>query len=141
MRRLAENVSESTQEIKATIQKIHALVRVALEASQTGTDRTQVGSVEMQETFDIMSKIFGLIDKTAASTQAITVITQQQLASSQHISTAMREMASIATEGVVASRDVSRRAADLAGMSSTLQSQVSVFQMDTQGWRGSDGKG
>ena len=140
MRRLAENVSESTQEIKSTIQKIHALVRVALEASQTGTDRTQVGSVEMQKTFDIMSKIFGLIDKTAASTQEITVITQQQLASSQHISKAMREMASIATEGVVASRDVSRRAADLAGMSSTLQSQVSVFQMDTKGWRGSDGK-
>ena len=130
MRRLAENVSESTKEIKGTIQQIHALVRVALEASQMGTDRTRVGAQEMQKTVDIMSKIFGLIDKTASSTQQITVITQQQLSSSQQIATAMRDVASIATQGVSSSREVSRAAADLAQLSTTLQAQVSVFQVE-----------
>lgn len=129
MRRLAESVSESTKEIKGTIQQIHALVRGALEASQTGTDRTRLGAQEMQKTVDIMSRIFGLIDKTAGSTQQITVITQQQLSSSQQIAMAMRDVAIIATQGVEASREVSRAAADLARLSQTLQDQVSVFRV------------
>jgi methyl-accepting chemotaxis protein len=132
MRRLAENVSESTREIKGTIQQIHGLVRAALEASETGTQRTQTGASEMEKTVEVMSRIFELIDQTAASSQQITIITQQQLSSSQQVVTAMRDVTAIATQGVAASREVNQAAAELTSLSSRLQGQVAVFRVTTE---------
>ena len=133
MRRLAENVSESTREIKGTIQQIHGLVRAALEASEAGTQRTQTGASEMEKTVEVMSRIFDLIDKTAASSQQITIITQQQLSSSQQVVTAMRDVTAIATQGVAASREVNQAAAELTSLSSRLQGQVAVFRVAAEG--------
>ena len=128
MRRLAENVSESTKEIKRTIQDIHGLVRAALDASNAGITASRAGVLEMAKTIETMFKVFNAAEQTAVATDRITIIVQQQVSSSQQVATAMHDVTAIATQSVQSAREVSKAATDLAGLSSGLQAQMAAFR-------------
>ena len=128
MRRLAENVSESTKEIKRTIQDIHGLVRAALDASNAGITASRAGVLEMAKTIETMFKVFNAAEQTAVATDRITIIVQQQVSSSQQVATAMHDVTAIAIQSVQSAREVSKAATDLAGLSSGLQAQMAAFR-------------
>jgi methyl-accepting chemotaxis protein len=130
MRRLAENVTGSTREIKSTVQEIHSLTQAALEASHQGSDTTKEGAREMEKTVAVMSQIFDLIGRATDSARQILVITQQQTSSSEQIVAAMRNIAAISNQGVTAAQQVTLAAQDLAELSSSLRSRVSIFRLD-----------
>jgi methyl-accepting chemotaxis protein len=129
MRRLAENVTGSTKEIKSTVQEIHALTQAALEASSQGSDTTKQGENGMHKTVQVMSQIFSLIARTSESARQITVITQQQLSSSEQIVIAVRDVASISNQGMTAAQQVTKAAQELATLSAGLQTRAAVFQL------------
>jgi methyl-accepting chemotaxis protein len=130
MRRLAENVGNSTKEIKKTVQEIHQYTEAATEASREGQAKTTEGAAEMETTVETMQTIFDLITKATDASRQIKVITQQQLSSTQQMVGAMKEASAVAQEGRVAAQETTRASSELAQISSDLREQVAVFSVD-----------
>jgi methyl-accepting chemotaxis protein len=133
MRRLAENVTGSTKEIKETIEEIHRFIQASLEASQQGTATSRQGVEEMAKMAESMGSIFGLIEQTTESARKITVSTQQQLSSTQQMVAAMGEVAAVSNQGLVSAQEVTRAAGDMSDLARRLRDQVSRFRIDGQG--------
>lgn len=130
MRRLAENVVESTKEIKGTIEDIHRYIQAAIEASSQGTATSRQGVEEMAKLADAISSLFGLIERTAQSSRKITVGTQQQLTSTQQMVAAMGEVASVSSQGLLSAQEVTRAAHDMADLAARLREQITAFKVD-----------
>lgn len=129
MRRLAENVMNSTREVKDTIQLIHRAVQVAQDASHESGEATQRGVLEMQKMVDATQSVFSMIDQGVDGSRQILLITQQQLSSSQQMVAAMSDIATVSTQGLTSAQQITKAAQDLADLASVLRDQVSVFQL------------
>lgn len=130
MRRLAESVSESTREIKTTVQEIHRFTKVALDASSESSVTTRQGAGEMEKMNQAIAQIFSLIESTHGVARRITGATQQQLSSTEQMVTAMEEMNTVSTRALSASRDSTRAAADLAELAESVRGAVSQFVIE-----------
>lgn len=137
MRRLAENVSKSTTEIKSTIQEIHRYTQASIEASGQGTEATKSGARETERMSEALESIFALIEKSAEAARRITVATQQQLSSTQQVVDALGEMNTISNRGLSASKQVTQAAAELTELATSLNQEVATFRLDgnaAQAW-------
>lgn len=140
MRRLAENVSNSTKEIKTTVKEIHRYTEAATEASREGQAKTAEGEAETEATVEMMHAIFALINRTTGVARKIKVITQQQVSSTQQMVAAMKEASAVAQEGRSAAQEVTRASSELAQISSDLREQVAVFHVSSSGSSSSAGQ-
>ncbi len=131
MRRLAENVSRSTNEIKATIQEIHRFTQGSMSASNQGTEATKSGARETDKMSEAIEAIFALIEKSTEAARRITVATQQQLSSTQQVVEALGEMNTISNRGLSASKQVTEAAAELTNLASSLNDVVATFKLTT----------
>ncbi len=132
MRRLAENVSESTSEIKGTIQEIHRFTQAAREASAKGEQTTRAGETDMRDMATAIERIFGLIDKTARGSQEITMATQSQLSSIEQMVQALGQIGVVTNEGLVATKEVTLSAAELNKIAGQLTGAVGQFKIGEQ---------
>jgi methyl-accepting chemotaxis protein len=132
MRRLAENVSGSTKEIKETVQEIHRYTQACLDASHQGGLTTMEGAREVDKMVDVMKMIFSLIEDSTDSARQITAITQQQLSSSEQMVTSMQEVATVSQQGKVAAQNVTLAVSALATISARMGETVSVFSLSSE---------
>jgi methyl-accepting chemotaxis protein len=127
MRRLAENVLESTAEVEELIAEIRdATVRTA-EATERGSHLTERGTALADEVTFSLLRVTELAEETSNQVRTITLATQQQQSGTDQLAEAMGEiLAGTQTELATAQRlaEVNQR---LLGLSSSLQTAVGRF--------------
>ncbi len=127
MRRLAENVLESTAEVEELIAEIRdATVRTA-EATERGSHLTERGTALADEVTSSLLRVTELAEETSNQVRTITLATQQQQSGSDQLAEAMGEILA----GTQAELDTTGRLAEvnlrLVGLSSSLQTAVGRF--------------
>ena len=127
MRRLAENVLESTAEVEELISEIRdATVRTA-EATETGSHLTERGTALAGDVTSSLSRVAELALLTSNQVRTITLATQQQQSGTDQLAEAMGDiLAGTQTELATTQRlaEVNQR---LLGLSSSLQTVVGRF--------------
>lgn len=127
MRRLAENVLESTAEVEELIAEIRdATVRTA-DATERGSLLTEKGTALADEVTSSLLRVTELALETSNQVRTITLATQQQQSGTDQLAEAMNEIlagtqAELATTQRLA--EVNQR---LLGLSSSLQTAVGRF--------------
>ncbi len=127
MRRLAENVLESTAEVEELIAEIRdATVRTA-EATQRGSVLTERGTALADEVTFSLSRVAELALETSNQVRTITLATQQQQSGTDQLAEAMADILA-GTQGELATThrlaEVNQR---LLGLSTSLQTAVGRF--------------
>ena len=130
MRRLAENVSGSTKEIKGTIEEIHRHIQVSLQSSQDGIATTREGAGQMKTMAEVFSQTFTLINASAESARSITVSAKQQLSGTQQMVSAMKQVAGVAAQGLSSAQEITHAAGDMTDLAARLRAQVQPFKID-----------
>ncbi len=110
MRRLAENVNASVNDIKALVSDIR-------ESSLASVMATEDGS--------------RLSERTTESALKISLITQQQQSGTEQVTQSMDELSHLINQGVAGTQQVTIAASELARLSQDLEQMVQKFRLPT----------
>ena len=92
IRRLADNVMESTGEIAGKIEEIQDAVNRLVITSEKGSKRVQNGMDLVAQTVDVMNNILAGAQSTTESSKQISLSTQQQNTASSQVVTPWKEI-------------------------------------------------
>jgi methyl-accepting chemotaxis protein len=130
MRRLAENVLDSTKEIKNLITEIReatAAAAAAAEASRQATDAGErLGSVAASAVEGILSGV----QETSDAARVINLATQQQRTATEQVVASMGEIEEVTRQTTQASKQATGAAAELTQLAGRLSELIKRFKAD-----------
>lgn len=130
MRRLAENVLDSTKEIKNLITEIReatAAAATAADASRTATEAGErLGSVAASAVEGILAGV----QETSDAARVINLATQQQRTATEQVVASMAEIEDVTRQTTQASKQATSAAAELTQLASRLSELIRRFKAD-----------
>jgi methyl-accepting chemotaxis protein len=130
MRRLAENVLESTKEIKSLITEIReatANAGSAAEASKVATESGEkLGAVAAQAVEGILAGV----QETSDAARVINLATQQQRTATEQVVASMAEIEDVTRQTTQASKQATGAAAELTQLAGRLAELIKRFKAD-----------
>ncbi|HZA14946.1 MAG TPA: methyl-accepting chemotaxis protein [Myxococcaceae bacterium] len=130
MRRLAENVLESTKEIKNLITEIReatAAAGTAADASKVATETGEkLGAVAAQSVEGILAGV----QETSDAARVINLATQQQRTATEQVVASMAEIEDVTRQTTQASKQSTGAAAELTGLAARLAELIKRFKAD-----------
>ena len=130
MRRLAENVLESTKEIKNLITEIRESTHAAKEASdgnkRMAAEGEKIGAAAMSAVTGILSGI----QSTSDAARIIHLATQQQRSATEQVVQSMTEIEEVTRSAQAGSRQATGAASELATLADRLTLLVQRFKVD-----------
>jgi methyl-accepting chemotaxis protein len=131
MRRLAESVLRTTQEIEQLIQEIRDGTLMAVQATQDCIQVTETGMQLAGEISGSFRKVLELAHRTADAIKAISLSTHLQQIGTGQLAATMGEVLQAMQETSEANRRMSVASDDLAGLARQLGEVVSRFQVES----------
>jgi methyl-accepting chemotaxis protein len=128
MRRLAENVIESTNEIEELIGEIREATLSTVDATDRGMEHTESGTALAGAVAGSLSQVVQLAQQTSDSVRAISLATQQQQSSTDQLAEAMADILGITQQSLAATKQVTSANHELITLSGDLKSLVERFQ-------------
>jgi methyl-accepting chemotaxis protein len=130
MRRLAENVMESTKEIKNLITEIREATHAAKDASdgnkKMAGEGEQLGGHAMQSVSGILSGI----QETSDAARVIHLATQQQRTATEQVVLSMAEIEEVTRQAQSGSKQATGAASELTRLAERLAELVKRFKVD-----------
>lgn len=130
MRRLAENVIESTREIEEIIEEIREATEVAVHATEGGVQVTERGAALAQDVSKSLEDIVSLAEQTSGSVRAISLATQQQQSGTDQLAEAMADILRVTQKSLQGSKHVTVANSELQSLSRELKDVVARFELD-----------
>ncbi|HVO19480.1 MAG TPA: methyl-accepting chemotaxis protein [Anaeromyxobacter sp.] len=129
MRRLAENVMESTKEIKNLITEIREATHAAKEASdgnkRMAAEGEKLGGNAMQSVSGILSGI----QETSDAARVIHLATQQQRTATEQVVQSMSEIEEVTRQAQAGSKQATGAASELTSLAERLANLVKRFKV------------
>ena len=129
IRRLADNVMESTGEIESKIEEIQKSINRLVVASESGSKVINEGSQEAMLTLRELMSIVEGAKLTSESAMQISLSTQQQKTASSQVLKALTEIDHGLHQSSASIRQTSTSAHNLTDMSDVLKTKLGVFKL------------
>ena len=129
IRRLAENVLESTKEIEGLIDEIREATTAAVAATTAGVQATGAGSALASQVSESLGEIVALAGQTSDAVRAISLATQQQQTGTDQLAEAMADILRVTQQSLAATKQVSAANVDLTALAQDLKAVVSRFDI------------
>ncbi|WP_158638576.1 methyl-accepting chemotaxis protein [Metabacillus litoralis] len=132
VRKLAEESSHATNEIRAILGEIKLEADKAVESMDEGSTAVELGIVKVKETGETFKGIVKVIEEVAAQSQEVSAIVEEVTASSQSMVKMVEEVASISqqtagnTQNVAASAEEQNASMEEIAASSESLSQLAI---------------
>ncbi len=129
MRRLAESVITSTQEIGRLIEEIRDATNAAVMATEAGVKATDAGSALSQQVSEKLQTILAHANQTFDAVRSISLATHQQQSGTDQLATAMADVLSSTQASASATQQIVAANADLSTLSNDLKQVVARFSV------------
>ncbi|OIP38035.1 hypothetical protein AUJ95_07325 [Candidatus Desantisbacteria bacterium CG2_30_40_21] len=127
VKKLAENVVDSTKTIKEIITEIQSLTNASVMAIEEEVKRVERGGQLAKTAGDSLSEILDMVDHTTKSSKQISIATQQQQTASEQVVSTMREIADVSKQSAVGSRQSITASSEMSTLSQKLSNAVGRF--------------
>jgi methyl-accepting chemotaxis protein len=128
IRRLADSVTDSTQEIEDRIQEIQDSISRLVITSEKGSGSIQSGMDVSAITADDLNALVEAATKTSNAAQQISLSTKQQKTASSQVVIALRDIANASTHNAQSVRSITEISEEMVGMSAELNQLVQEFR-------------
>jgi len=128
IRKLAENVVESTKEIKSLIKEIQVSTSASVMATEQVTKQVERGEQLSGEVAVSLESILGMLQNTAESAQGIQVSTGQQTAATDDMAKTVKELTGISQDAAKAARESFESAQELTKLAGGLRTAAQTFK-------------
>jgi methyl-accepting chemotaxis protein len=132
VRHLAENVGQSTGEIRKRIVEIQTATNELVVAAEQGTKKINQGVSLSQTTQSALEQIATSADETTMAARQITLSTRQQQTAVEQVIEALGNLSAEVNRVAASSDQTSRVVADLAHLSDTLSQMVALFELESE---------
>ncbi|MBU8900742.1 methyl-accepting chemotaxis protein [Corallococcus sp. H22C18031201] len=129
MRRLAENVLESTKEIEGLIEEVREASAAAVSATEGGVRAVETGTSLARQVSESLLQIVDLAGRTSDAVRSISLATQQQQTGTDQLADSMADILRITQQSLNASRQVGNANGDLLVLARDLREVVERFQI------------
>ncbi|MFP2903732.1 methyl-accepting chemotaxis protein [Pyxidicoccus sp. 3LFB2] len=129
MRRLAENVLESTKEIEGLIEEVREASAAAVSATEGGVRAVETGTNLAQQVSESLRQIVDLAGQTSDAVRTISLATQQQQTGTDQLADTMADILRITQQSLNATKQVSTANTDLLVLARDLRGVVERFQI------------
>jgi twitching motility protein PilJ len=131
VRRLAEQVTESTKDIEQLVTGIQLETGEVLAMMEKGTEQVVTGTRLVADTRETLSGLVEISQKIDQLVQTISVSTASQTIASQQVSQTIKEVAQVAEDTSMESQAVSAKLKQLVNVAEELQNSVAKFRVAT----------
>lgn len=129
IRRLADNVMESTGEIESKIEEIQKSINRLVITSENGTKAINEGAKATELSLEELMRIVEGAESVSESAMAISFSTQQQKTASNQVLTALTEINHGLHQSSASIRQTSAATHSLTNMSDALKTTLEVFKL------------
>jgi methyl-accepting chemotaxis protein len=130
MRRLAENVLESTKEIKNLITEIREATAAAASAAGASKSATEAGEKLGTVAASSVEGILSGVQETSDAARVINLATQQQRTATEQVVASMAEIEEVTRQTTQASKQSTGAAAELTQLAGRLAELIKRFKAD-----------
>ncbi len=130
IRILAENVMDSTRQIKDLLTEIQSSINASVMAMEDGTKKVERGVDLGNKTGGSLDDILSMIKRTTNSIKQIMVSTRQQETASDQVVLAMKEIAEVSQQSATNARQTKTTADKLAELSEDLKNAIERFKIE-----------
>jgi methyl-accepting chemotaxis protein len=130
MRRLAENVLDSTKEIKNLISEIREATAAAAAAAEASRAATESGERLGSVAASAVEGILAGVQETSDAARVINLATQQQRTATEQVVASMAEIEDVTRQTTQASKQATSAAAELTQLASRLSELIKRFKAD-----------
>lgn len=120
IRKLADSVTESTQEIGRVVREIQASTSQLIMSTERAAKKVDEGKHLAQATADALDKIVSQVEETTDAAKQISIATQQQRTASDQVVLSMKEVAQVSQQAAETSRQISAAIVDLNQLADAL---------------------
>ncbi len=120
IRRLADSVTESTQDIENKITEIQDAIQRLVTTSEKGTNGILAGAAATNATAERLNAIVNAVSQTSSAAQQISLSTQQQKTASSQVVIALREIVSASTQTASSINRISQVSLEMEQLSEQL---------------------
>jgi methyl-accepting chemotaxis protein len=128
MRRLAENVLESTAEVEELIGEIRAATRQTADATERARALTEGGTALADEVAKSLTSVAQSARQTSDAVRTISLATQQQQTGTDQLAEAMADILGITQQSLASTRQLTAANERLQALSLVLAEVVNRFQ-------------
>jgi len=132
IRILAENVMDSTEQIRDRLTEIQTTINASVMAMEEGTKKVERGVNLGNRTGGSLEEILGMIERTTNAIKQIMVSTRQQETASEQVVLAMKEIAEVSQQSATNARQTTSIANKLASLSEELDKATERFRIAKQ---------
>lgn len=129
IRRLAENVMESTQEIEGLIDEIREATQAAVASAEMGLATTDNGAVLAESVAESLRTIVEIAGRTSDAVRAISLATLQQQGGTGQFAEAMADILRVTEQALQAIQEVTGAQAELSALAEDLRGVVEGFRV------------
>ena len=130
IRKLADNVMDSTKDIAGNIEEIQSSVQSMIASSSKNAEEVESGLKSTKEAVELIESMVGGAESTSKAARQISLSTQQQRTASNQIVTAMREISYCANDTTRDLETVSKSASNMEVLAKELEELVERFQVE-----------
>ncbi len=120
IRKLAESVTESTQEISRVVREIQASTAALVMQTEKAAKKVSEGLHLASNTQDALERIVSQVEETTDAAKQISIATQQQRTASDQVVISMKEVAQVSQQAAQASRQISVAILELNSLADTM---------------------
>ncbi|GMO49590.1 MAG: hypothetical protein Pg6C_12340 [Treponemataceae bacterium] len=128
IRRFADNVAESVEEIKDKISEVQSASRDLISEANNGTKAISTGYARIIERKEVFENIVNVSQNVATKSQQISNLSKQQELATAQIFTALKEISAGVKQFVTATASTSATADNLNTMSVELKETLAKYQ-------------
>ncbi|MCL2138481.1 MAG: methyl-accepting chemotaxis protein [Treponema sp.] len=132
IRRFADNVAESTQEIKQKIEEVQGASQILITEANSGSKQIEIGYERMSEQKAVFEQIVDNSQNVATRSQQISNLSRQQELASSQIFSALKEISAGVKQFVIATSSTAKIANSLNGMSEELKGRVDKYRTESE---------
>ncbi len=121
IRKLAENVADSTSEVKELITELQSSTSKAVMTTEEGMRMAEEGAELVRKAGETFKHVIDVIAMTTDSAKQISLATQQQQSASEQSIAVIKEIDKLAEQTAAASKDLTSSAQELDSLTRNLQ--------------------
>lgn len=129
IRRLADSVTDSTEDIEGRIQEIQSSISRLVITSEKGAASIQQGMQLSTETAQDLSALVDAASKTSNAAQQISLSTQQQRTANNQVVIALHDIVNASSHNAQSVRDITLISEEMLKMSEHLNELVNEFRV------------
>ncbi|HDS09550.1 MAG TPA: methyl-accepting chemotaxis protein [Firmicutes bacterium] len=130
IKKLAENVAESTEEIRNLIHEIQISINSSIMSTEDEIHKVQEGVLNAGRVNDLLIRIYDMVGKTTDAAKQISFATRQQKTAGEQVVVTMKDIASITKQSAYSTKEVMTSTEELNGLAEEFKMIVGNFEVD-----------